>query len=638
MANGLDFSLLGQSPGFENAFNSFQAGKENRRKTNVRNAFASYKTDPKGAINTLMEDDPEAAIKLQAYDTGQQDRAARVSGAGSLARGDYQGATDAYAGVGDLEGVSTIQKAQIDDFNRQREYFASVAPSLTAVADQGGDVAGAWEHLSGDLDQLRVPKATQAKLRDGFKSDPKGTLAALTAGAQRDLKFEHAGNDIYVLDGDSGQVVHKFEGSQDPKYMVVPEGGKVVPVGGHGNAGEGVQAPSGHAPSAAGPSKLAGGFDSIYSSFVAPHEGGYTASDGNGKPANFGINQGANPDINVRDLNPETAKKILHDRYWAPSGADKLPPALQAVHFDTAVNMGVGAANNLLQASGGDPQRYLQLREQRYRSIAQNDPSKADKLPGWLSRNQDLAQYVGGGQSSSAAAPARGGVNERGDPAGTIYGEPKKPEWTEMSPAESARYGSGIWLRNKNGDVKPAVAASNGRTRWNQGFAQQQDEDIKAIQDTTGVNANLDRAMSLMDQGKLHLGPIPNMSASVRTFAGMGNEESVNNQSFRNSLEKMRNDSLRLNKGVQTEGDAVRAWTELFTNLNDQKYVRERLQQIKDLNARAVNFRAESINQRREDAGLQPLDPRKFQYKPQGGSANPGAKPKAKPSLAEIFR
>src|SRR5579883_1484743 len=36
-------------------------------------------------------------------------------------------------------------------------------------------------------------------------------------------------------------------------------------------------------------------FEKFYAEFLAPHEGGYVENDGNAMPANFGINQGANP-------------------------------------------------------------------------------------------------------------------------------------------------------------------------------------------------------------------------------------------------------------------------------------------------------------------------------------------------------
>jgi hypothetical protein len=139
------------------------------------------------------------------------------------------------------------------------------------------------------------------------------------------------------------------------------------------------------------------GFENFYANFLAAHEGGYTDNDGNGSPANFGINQGANPDVDVLNLTQTEAKQILHDRYWVASGADQLPEALAAVHGDTAINMGVGAANELLAQSGGDPQKYLDLRDARYRAIAAPNSDKAKYLPTWLGRNEDLRDFAGDG-------------------------------------------------------------------------------------------------------------------------------------------------------------------------------------------------------------------------------------------------
>jgi len=61
-------------------------------------------------------------------------------------------------------------------------------------------------------------------------------------------------------------------------------------------------------------------------------------------------------------------------------------------------------------------------------------------------------------------------------------------------------------------------------------------------------------------------------------------------------LQKMRNASLRLNKGVQTEGDAQRAWDELFSNLTDGKLITERLAQIRRLDAISRASKIEQIN------------------------------------------
>lgn len=157
-----------------------------------------------------------------------------------------------------------------------------------------------------------------------------------------------------------------------------------------------------------------GGFEDFFSKHLAPAEGGYAPNDGNGQPVNFGINQGSNPDVDVKNLTPARAKQITLERYWKPSGADQLPPALAAIQADTAFNMGVGTARRMLQESGGDPNKYMAMREQKYRAIAQADPGKARYLPTWLNRNQSLAGYVQGLGQQSSGTPATGPAGPAG--------------------------------------------------------------------------------------------------------------------------------------------------------------------------------------------------------------------------------
>jgi hypothetical protein len=151
-------------------------------------------------------------------------------------------------------------------------------------------------------------------------------------------------------------------------------------------------------------------FDRFYSSFVANHEGGYTENDGNGAPANFGINQGANPDVDVLALTQAKAESILYERYWLASGADQLPAGLAAVHGDTAINLGVRTANELLAQSGGDPNTYLDLRDQRYYAIASANPDKTNYLSVWLRRDEDLRDLV---NSETDLIADRGSYAER---------------------------------------------------------------------------------------------------------------------------------------------------------------------------------------------------------------------------------
>lgn len=101
-------------------------------------------------------------------------------------------------------------------------------------------------------------------------------------------------------------------------------------------------------------------------------EGGYVASDGrSNSPANFGINQKANPDIDVKNLTKEQAKAIYKERYWDSINADSLPENIRLIAMDTAVNQGVGVAQELIGKSNNDPAKFTQLRIEHYKSLNQ---------------------------------------------------------------------------------------------------------------------------------------------------------------------------------------------------------------------------------------------------------------------------
>jgi hypothetical protein len=139
-----------------------------------------------------------------------------------------------------------------------------------------------------------------------------------------------------------------------------------------------------------------------------------------------------------------------------------------------------------------------------------------------------------------------------------------------------------------------------------------EDADIEQLQGANALSEMMGHYGRQIDQGELKLGPVKNVLATAQNALGMSNDQSRNYGSFRSGLEKLRNDSLRLNKGVQTEGDAQRAWNELFSSLNDQNLVRQRLDEIKQIDDRAVRYKSQSINQRRTAQGVDPLDMRPF--------------------------
>lgn len=168
--------------------------------------------------------------------------------------------------------------------------------------------------------------------------------------------------------------------------------------------------------------------------FVLKWEGGWTPPQkGDPNPTNYGIIQSVYdayrerkrlPLRSVRFITMDEVREIYWEWYWLRSKADKLPQPLDLVHFDTSVNMGVGAAGKLLQRSINDclPKEkwlkvdgvignatlsaaksvdakkvcaaYIKRRRERYHAIARANPEKQRFLRGWLNRVNDLAKTI----------------------------------------------------------------------------------------------------------------------------------------------------------------------------------------------------------------------------------------------------
>lgn len=141
--------------------------------------------------------------------------------------------------------------------------------------------------------------------------------------------------------------------------------------------------------------------------FVQGKEGGFVSNDSGKGPTNFGINQEANPDIDVSKLTKESAAQVMKDRYWKPLNLDNASPAFAKVALDGAVNQGVPTMQKLITEANGDPEKLIELRQQRYNEIAVANPAKAADLPGWTKRLNDLKSDI------SAPAPSASGYAEQ---------------------------------------------------------------------------------------------------------------------------------------------------------------------------------------------------------------------------------
>lgn len=166
----------------------------------------------------------------------------------------------------------------------------------------------------------------------------------------------------------------------------------------------------------------------------------------------------------------------------------------------------------------------------------------------------------------------------------------------------------------------------------------QRETNLEAIATASGIQDELGKVMNNIETGKLDFGLVENAKNSAANFLGMSTESSRNFATFKATMERLRNESLRLNAGVQTDGDAQRAWNELISNINDKDVVQQRLMEISALNRRAAEIRKQNVNLIQQNYDKEPIDftpyenPGKSNTAPQGG-VNPAIQ-----SLVDKYR
>ena len=90
-------------------------------------------------------------------------------------------------------------------------------------------------------------------------------------------------------------------------------------------------------------------FDEIMK-HVFEKEGGYVNDPKDpGGETKYGISKGAYPELDIKSLTKNDAKKIYMDDYWKPSKAESVPDDLRGIYFDMCVNFGIRGAGRVLQ-------------------------------------------------------------------------------------------------------------------------------------------------------------------------------------------------------------------------------------------------------------------------------------------------
>ena len=157
-------------------------------------------------------------------------------------------------------------------------------------------------------------------------------------------------------------------------------------------------------------------------------------------------------------------------------------------------------------------------------------------------------------------------------------------------------------------EMKALTKTDQKPVRMSTAASKLENEDFTALDLSAGINDDVNKYIKLLENKEMTLGITDSVEDAISSGLGIANQDTANRADFMTFITKLTNDSLRLNKGTQTEGDAKRAKQELFANLNDEKIVISRLKEIMRINERAIKNRKRAINRRRNNEGVKAFD------------------------------
>jgi hypothetical protein len=140
-----------------------------------------------------------------------------------------------------------------------------------------------------------------------------------------------------------------------------------------------------------------------------------------------------------------------------------------------------------------------------------------------------------------------------------------------------------------------------------------QTEELDNISATTDLMSDTDKFLDMMtpdpETGELELefGLADRFGDSIALSTGMGNvQEARNSDAFNRYISRLRNELLRMAKGVQTDGDAERAINEIVSAsaTKDTEAVRQAMEELREVQQRTIRRYRAKIQNRRKAKGL----------------------------------
>ena len=358
----------------------------------------------------VEETDPDAVGNYNGYRTLDYERAtddAARMGGGVIAGGDYATGGSVYGGTGYVPSVGLgasagLQPARLSymEPEQKKKYgLGDIAKDILGLYGAGKELYGDYKGIKSSLfdDHKEKDKAAGGAVEDDDVSEPKSYVPDTTLEPGKGLepaklsfmepeqekKTDYLGmaKDVGQLALMAAKAIPFVASLSDPRLKT----------GVRPHAADGIAVDERAADSEEKPDDFERAVTKTFK-----FEGGLNPDDVGHGPSMYGINQAAHPGIDVTKITPEQAKQIYRKEYWEGVGADKLPPNVREMVYDTAVMAGPHRANQLLKEAGTDPESYMAAREKFLSGLVASNPEKyGPYAKAWSARNAALRGGVG---------------------------------------------------------------------------------------------------------------------------------------------------------------------------------------------------------------------------------------------------
>jgi hypothetical protein len=134
-------------------------------------------------------------------------------------------------------------------------------------------------------------------------------------------------------------------------------------------------------------------------------------------------------------------------------------------------------------------------------------------------------------------------------------------------------------------------------------LAKEEEADFSAASAATNIATDAYGYINRIKTGEIKFGVKDKASIRARQLAGSGAPDVVAREEYDRFVENLVNESLRLNKGTQTEGDAVREAKALKSS-ESKEAAASAMKRLIEINTRRAEGAASSVEKRRANAGF----------------------------------